>query len=155
MAEYAFAQEPLSAIWDQLYVLGRAHFAEVTGVDEPNRHYDLDRDLLQAVEDVGALHIYTARVAGQLAAYVFWTVGPDAECKGLTIADMGPWYASPEHRGLGSVIWDRSVLELKKLGVKNINMHHRLHGRGARAGVFFMRRHAKPTKHEFSLWIGE
>jgi len=155
----AFNKETVADVWDELEALGRRHFYEVDGhgADEPNRPYKLSRKLLDAAERVGVLHIYTARVDGQLGAYCLWNVGEDAESEGLLIADMGPWYVAPEHRRLllGAKVLKFSIKELKVKGVKNLYLHHRLHGRGCGAGILFDRLGAKEIKREFSLWIGD
>ena len=158
MPDVLYALEPLAKVWAELEPMGRRHFYEVDGhgADEPNRPYELDRALMQASERVGVLHIYTARVAGKLAGYLMWNVGPDAESKGLLIADMGPWFADPEYRKqmVGRRLLDFCIRDLKRCGVKNLYLHHRLNGRGKYAGLIFERIGAKEIKREYSLWIG-
>ena len=152
------AAEKVADVWNELALLGADHFAEVDGgVDEPNRHYKLDRTLLQASEDCGMLYIVAARVSGKLAAYIMWQIGSDVECEGLRVAEQGPWFcdaASPVG-GLGMRVFRYSVDALKAAGIQNLTLHHRLHGRGAKLGAFYKRLGARETKHEYSLWIGD
>jgi hypothetical protein len=147
--------EPFGSIWPECVKLGLEHFAEVGDTDS-RRPLDLDRGLLGAASAAGSLRIVTARRGGCLLGYLFWSVGPDPESRGLLQADQGAWYVAPgAPRSTAIRMYERSIAELRRLGVRLVYPHHRLAGRGAGLGKFFARRGAVPEKQVYSLWIGD
>jgi hypothetical protein len=96
-----------------------------------------------------------ARKAGKLVGYFTWTVARDPESEGLLTGTQGAWFVEPGVPArVSKRLWDRSVSDLKAIGVQCLYPHHRLQGRGAHLGRFFERQRAKPIKTEYSLWIG-
>lgn len=147
--------EPFVSMWPEMEALGRLHFEEVDGGVEPRRPYRPNAPLMQAMEQVGCLKITTARAKGKLIGYCMWNVSPDAESEGLMIARHGPWYMLPEHKGVGTKLFKRSVAELRAMGIHIIYPHHRMQGRGQRLGMFYRRIGAIEVQREYSLWIGD
>jgi hypothetical protein len=135
--------------------LGREHFKETDDGVEPRRPYALDPVLMDRLCFSGVLKIMTARRCGELVGYIVWQVTPDVESCGLIIAQMGPWFAKPGLPRVAHELWERSLGELKRMGVKMAFPHHRLQGRGANLGKFFRRQGAREIQHTYSLWIGE
>jgi hypothetical protein len=144
-----------SDLWRDAKQSAESHFVEVDGGIEPNRKFVLDEDLMQNLQDAGLLLIVTARKNGQFIGYFTWQISPDIESKGLLIAQQGAWYVNPGHPRIAFKMFDKSVDELKRRGVKCIFPHHRTQGRGANIGKFFEKRGAKLIQHTYSLWIGE
>ena len=155
MSKYVIGLESWSAqFWRDAEALAVAHFDEVDGGVEPNRPFILDCDLMQALDQAGALKIVTARRDGQLVGYYTWNVSLDVESKGLLIAQQGAWFVAPGNSGAAVRMFDLAVEKLQAMGVKCIYPHHRTQGRGANIGRFFQRRGAKEIQRTYSLWIG-
>jgi hypothetical protein len=149
-------REPFASVWPEVQILTQQHFDEVDGGVEPNRGHDVDAAALHELSKRGILLVITARLDGRLVGYFTWNVQTDVESKGLLIALQGAWFVSPDAPNRTAVwLWDRSEAELRWMGVKCIYPHHRLQGRGANIGKFFMRRGAKPIQTTYSLWIGD
>lgn len=148
--------EPFRAIWPEVGKLGEAHFAEVDGGVEPKRKFKLDLVLMNAMSDAGVLRIVVARDLGKrILGYFTWQISPDVESQGLLVAQQGAWYVSPGHPRIALALFQRSLLELRALGVDCVFPHHRLQGRGAGLERFFIRQGAKAMQVTYSLWIGD
>ena len=156
-SEFVIAQECWGSFWPECDLLGRNHFVEAQSGIEPKREYGLTPGLLAQASRAGAFRIFTARKDGKLVGYITWTISPDVESLGLLVADQGAWYVAPEAQGKGLArrLFDKSLADLKLLGVKNVFPHHFHQGRGAGLEKFFTRRGAKKVKTVYSLWIGD
>lgn len=155
MPRVVVAREPFGSAWPESEALALKHFIEVeVGVPE-QRRLAVDNVALSLLSRQNAFIVITARIAGRLVGYFTWTVTRDLESKGLLIANQGAWYLRPGFPRVAARMFDRSIAELKLLGVKCIFPHHRLHGRGKSLGRFFKRRGAVPTKEEYMMWIGD
>ena len=147
--------EPWStSFWTEAEALASAHFAEVEQGVEPRRHFKLDQAMMGALVDSGILRMITARSDGELIGYFTWNVVRDVQSEGLLIAQQGAWYLAQGYPRVAAQMFDASVAELRRLGVKCIYPHHRTQGRGAAIGRFFQRRGARETQRTYSLWIG-
>lgn len=149
-------KEPFSAIWPEVQELGQRHFNEVDGGVEPNRVFSLDAEALHAMSKAGVFIVMTARLGGELIGYFTWNVVGDVESVGLKIGLQGAFFVSPgAPLRTAYLLWKRSISEMKAMGVKCIFPHHRMQGRGANIGRFFMKQGAKPIQTTYSMWIGE
>ena len=147
--------EPFASIYPECEVLGRRHFNETDEGVEPRRQWFLQAAPLELANRSGYLRTWSARQKGQLVGYIFWHVLPDVESGGMLIANQGAWFVSPSATPrTARLLWDRSIADLKAIGVQLVNPHHRMQGRGAQLGKFFIKQGAKPIKQEYSLWIG-
>lgn len=148
--------EPWDAIWPEVDELGAAHYEEVCAASEPHRPYKLDEQAMRQMNAAGTLRIFTARVEGVLAGYCMWSVAKDVESAGMLMAHHGPWFVKEEfkHLRLGAMLFDRSLDDLRAIGVQNAFPHHRLDGRSAKVGAFFRRRGAVKVQETYSLWLG-
>lgn len=147
--------EPWARIWPDAGLLAVAHAQEVDGGIEPRRRFQLDTEMMALLDAAGRLKVLSARRDGQMVGYFTWMLESDIESKGLLVAQQGAWYVAPEHPGAAVALFDRSVEELRALGVQCIFPHHRLQGRGAKLGKFFERRGAVEIQHTYQLWIGD
>jgi hypothetical protein len=155
-SRYEINIEPWSdELWQEVQALAEAHFEEVDGDVEPNRKFDIDKDLMKLIQDAGVLRIFTARIKDRLVGYYTWNVHLDVESKGLLIALMGAWYVAPGHPRAAFDMFQVSRDHLAQEGVKCLFPHHREQGRGANIGRFFERQGAKLTQRTYTLWIGE
>lgn len=148
--------EPWSeSLWKDARTSAEAHFEEVDGGVEPNRPFDLDQDIMNSLQTANMLLVVTARLNKRFIGYFTWQIMPDVESKGLLIAQQGAWYVQPGNPRAAIKMFDVSIEELRLRGVRCIFPHHRVQGRGANIGKFFIRRGAKLTQHTYSLWIGD
>jgi hypothetical protein len=155
-SNYYFQVEPWSdKFYTEVISLAEAHFEEVDGGIEPNRKLNLDTRIMQAASDAGSLILLTARKNGELVGYYTWQIALDVESAGLLIAQQGAWYVATGHPKAAFKLFDKSVIELRKRGVKCIFPHHRTQGRGKDLGKFFKRHGATLIQHTYSLWIGD
>ena len=134
--------ERWSDIWPDAEPLAVAHTAEVYG---PATELRLDAGLMAAMDAAGVLLIVAARVDGALVGYLFWTVAPDPERGGDTVAHQGSWFIAPglppevERLRLGMRMMDLSLARFRACGVRGAKLHHPTRGRGARLGAYFRR----------------
>ena len=147
--------EPVMSWWPDAQELLANHSVEVNAGVRHGHPYKMNITLLQSMEQIGTLRIMTARVNGTLKGYCTWTFLDDVESEGVLVADQGAWYISPDAPGLGRKILDKSIAEVKALGIQSVQLHHQLNGRGARLGKMFQRMGAIELQHRYSLWIGD
>lgn len=154
---FRVGMETWDTFWPEAKPLGERHNREVNDGEQPAAPYELDTVLTRAACDSGALRIVSARVNGRLVGYWFWTLGPDPEAGGLLQAIQGPLYVDPGYAGFlfASRMWRFSKPWLRSLGVKKIDFHHQLHGRGAEMGAWFRRLGAVPYQTRYTMWIGD
>lgn len=150
-------EEPWDSFWPEADALAREHFAEVDGGVELHRPYKPDAARMRALSLMGLMRIYTARLDGKLVGYLTWMIMPDIESEGLVIAKQGAWFVTSKikSQNIGYRLFERSIAELRLLGVQLMFPHHRLQGRGNGLGKFFRSFGAKEIQHEYSLWIGD
>jgi hypothetical protein len=110
---------------------------------------------MAAASDAGVLRVYTARRGSKLIGYLTWQVAKDLESRDLLVAFQGAFFVAPGNWGVAQRLFLHSLADLKIAGVRCLFPHHRLQGRGAKIGRFFMRWGAKPAKQEYILWIGD
>ncbi len=152
----SIAVEPFtSQWWAEAKSLAESHFEEVDGGVEPRRRFELDEDIMTAMERAGVIKILVARDNGKIVGYYTWQIATDVESKGLLIAQQGAFYVEPGHPSVAHAMFERSVQELRALGVKCIFPHHRTQGRGDHLGRFFERRGAKKIQETYVMWIGD
>ena len=152
----SIAIEPFTPqLWGEIKRLAGQHFEEVDGGVEPRRRFELDEDVMVAMERAGVIKVLVAREEGKIIGYYTWQIAPDVESKGLLIAQQGAFYVEPGNPSVAHAMFERSVQELRALGVKCIFPHHRTQGRGEHLGRFFERRGAKKIQETYVMWIGD
>ncbi len=155
MSLVVVAVEPWGSLWPEFNELAKKHWTEVEVDTDKRREMKADAALLAKLQASNSLLCVTARQDGRLIGYLTWTLSPDPESAGLTIGDQGAWYVEEGHARVARRMYDRSIAEMKRVGVKCIYPHHRLNGRGHSLGKFFTRLGAVPEKQVYSLWIGD
>lgn len=125
----ALAVELITAVWDELQPLARAHYAEVSGWSAPFR---MDRDLYLATEAAGQHVFITARNDGTLVGYAGFFIGRHNYADVVT-ASQDCLYLTPAHR-LG---WNAHSL----LGFADATLRDR--------GAVIVT-HAVPVAHDFA-----
>jgi|KBSMisStaDraftv2_1062788.scaffolds.fasta_scaffold00169_23 hypothetical protein len=151
---YRIDWEPFDSAWADAEPLALAHSREVNNGERKGHPFKLDVELLRQMEQMGRFLVMTARLNGKLVGYLSWTLTEDAESAGVMIADQGAWYVDTATPGFGKKMLDKSIVDLKRLGIHSIQFHHQLHGRGAKLGALFTRLGAVELQHRYGLWIG-
>lgn len=148
--------ETWDTFWPEAEPLGERHNREVNDGEQPAAPYRLDPALMRAACASGAVRIVSARVNGKLVGYLFWTIGPDPEAGGILQAIQGPLYVERGYAGFlfARRMWRLSKPWLQALGVKKVDFHHQLHGRGADMGAWFQHLGAAAYQKRYTMWIG-
>jgi hypothetical protein len=132
--------------------LGKAHFSEVGGPDEPARKYELDQQVFDFLSRSGAMRFSTARLDGKLIGYCSWNVELDPECLGTLVARQGAWFVEPGAPARAAIkLYNSALADLQLMGVTYCYPHHRIHGRGSDLGKFFSHLGAIKIQDEYSL----
>lgn len=154
---FRIGAETWHTFWPEAEPLGERHNREVNGGEQPGAPYRLDPALMRAACASGAVRIISARVNGDLVGYLFWTIGPDPEAGGVLQAIQGPLYVDPGCAGFlfARRMWRLSKPWLQAIGVKKVDFHHQLHGRGADMGAWFQHLGAVPYQKRYTMWIGD
>lgn len=156
MSRYEIGVEPSwTVFWNQARDLAKSHFEEVDGGVEPRRKFQMDHPRMVALVAAGSTVLVNAKRDGQMVGYFTWSIMPDLESEGLLIGMQGAWYAAPGNWRAAVEMFDYSIEILRKIGVQCIFPHHRVQGRGANIGRFFIRRGATRTQTDYCLWIGQ
>lgn len=144
--------ENIETAWPDAEPLARAHFAEVSGGDQPWRRFDPNLSAMHQLNRSGNMRIVTARRGGMFQGYMTWLLIPDFESIGLTVARQGAWYAD-EKTGVGVKLARRSIALMRRLGANYMELHHRVHGRGSDLSGLFRRLGAIPVQHNWNLHL--
>jgi hypothetical protein len=153
MRDEVIAWETWGSVWPEGEWLAKAHFSEVEGRLAEKRPCRIDERAMAEAERAGVLRVVGARVDGRLIGYCTWSLLPDPESKGLTMANQGAIYVDPQFAGVGYRMVTFSLPGLRLFGADYALMHHRMLGRGARLWVWFIRLGATLIKHEYYLWL--
>ena len=147
-----------AGIWPEAEGLMAAHHEELEGQSPLAKRmpFQIDYKWAQALDSAGALSIVAARADGVLVGYCIWYLGPNLESAGIKVASQGPWYVEQSWRGrAGMKLFDRSLEQLRNLGVQCAYPHHWLFGGGIRLGEYFVKKYgAEELEHVYGLWIG-
>ena len=142
--------EPWGSIWPECRHLVEAHWTEV----KHEMPMALNHTALNELSRQNLLLVIVARLDTRIIGYFTWTITPDVESEGVLAGNQGAWFLEEGYPRIAVKMFDRSVAELKALGVTYIWPHHRLFGRGSAIGKFFRSRGAMPMQIMYSLRIG-
>ena len=113
-----FQREHISETWDEASALIQAHHEEVGALSR--EEFQPDREKYEAFENVGAVHLFTARARGELAGYSIFTVIPSHRYyPRLSFAEQDILYLAPKYRGLEAMRFIRWVdVQLQAQGIQ-------------------------------------
>jgi hypothetical protein len=152
-AEFTFQQEPLSALLRDGQDLISEHL--VTVGEAPDSCPTKNLPLLQKLEDIGALHITTARQNGRMFGYLLALTAPSLESDSKSEGMHTSFYTSPLAPGLGLKLQRASVAFLRDQGVDQVLFRAGVRGSGPRMGALYRRLGAEPFGEMFSLPLKE
>lgn len=123
-----YKQELLSDMLEELKPILPIHYKELA-LDQDEIPLDPNYDLYLHMEQMGILHICTARKDGELLGYFITNVMPHPHYKSTIFAKVDIYYIHPDHRGngVGSKLFAFHEQEMKRLGVQKIVNSCKLH----------------------------
>jgi GNAT superfamily N-acetyltransferase len=106
---------------DEMRPLNRRHWEEV---GEDRLELDVDHDTLCRLEELGALHVMTAREGERLVGYCMSIYYTPTHYRGVKCADNDALYLAPEARGgtAGRKLIQEAVRDMLADGVKIVRM---------------------------------
>jgi hypothetical protein len=144
-----FQTESFDAFYRDAELLFREHLVQ-TG-QHPEDHATKNLPLLQALDDVGALHVFTGRSNGRMFSYLVSVIAPSLDATDEMLAEQTLFFADPGFPGLGMKTQRAAVADLKARGVDRVLMRAGHRGSGPRLGAIFRRLGAMPFGQLYSL----
>ncbi len=110
-------------------------------------------EVFQSMSKSGMLQLLVARLLGRPIGFLMVTVSPDLESKKSLMAQQGAFYVLPDfpELHLGEALIEAMLMKLRVLGVEELELHHPIHGRGARLSSLFARLGAKSCNSTYLL----
>jgi hypothetical protein len=145
--------ERWAAAGDEIIAASHEHFAEVGGYD--GEEFDPNVDMIRALDQVGMLHMTTARAGNYLAGYLAFVTEPSVKNRRETNAVQSAFYVRPPWRGrTGLAMHRHAVSDLRFRGVDRLTLRAGIRGSGARQAALFRRMGAVEDGTLFNLKIG-
>jgi hypothetical protein len=145
-----FQQEPFGTFYRDATECFEEHLVQ-TG-QAPDDHARKNLPLLQALDDLGALQIITARSRnGLMHGYLMSIVSPSLDSPGLIEGMHTIFFASPDVRGLGMKLQREALAALRARGVGEVVMRAGVRGSGPRLGTIYRRLGAEPFGELYRL----
>ena len=116
--------------------------------EDPGAWRQMNIPLLQRIEDMGNLHIFTARSNGRMFGYLVTACGEAFHALDELEADQVSFYADPAWPGLGRMLQRAAIDDLQSRGVKRVLMFQ---PDETRVGLVYRRLGAKQTGQRYVL----
>ena len=137
-----FQTEPFATFYRDAEPLFREHLTQTE--QSPDDHARKNVPLLQALDDAGALHVYTGRSNGRMFSYLVSVLGPSLDSPDEMLAEQTIFFADPAWPGLGMKTQRAAIADLRARGVDRVLMRAGHRGSGPRLGAMFRRLGAEP-----------
>lgn len=113
--------------YDEFLPLLELHWSEIAR-DKENIKLNVDVDGYRRLEELGILHVATARDEGCLIGYMISFVSPNLHYKDWLMANNDVLFIHPDHRGNGTFVRLLRFVEqdLRNMGVVNLYIHMKL-----------------------------
>ncbi len=111
--------------------------------------------LMRVLDQMGAMHIMTARSNGRMFGYLMSIISPSMESPSVMTAIQTVYYASPDVPGLGLKLQRASVTSLRALGIGEVYGRAGTRGSGPRMATLFRRLGFSDTGQLFMLDMKE
>jgi hypothetical protein len=116
---------------------------------------ELDWDSLERLNGLGLLQFLIARIDGRIVGYFTWILDFDVASKGMLTASQHAWFVRDGHTIVGVRLFDRAIVECKKLGVQFAYFHSTAEGRGSKLSRLLESRGAKLVTQTYMLKVKE
>jgi GNAT superfamily N-acetyltransferase len=130
------AVEPFAQFYPDAQKAFASHLAATDQRPDPSMK---NIDLLQRLDDVGALQCVAARLNGRVFGYLMTVIGPSTDGADILSGIHIPFYADPAFPGLGMRLQRFARDALKERGVTEIFMRAGTRGSGPRLGTLYRR----------------
>lgn len=131
--------------------LFRQHLVEVG--EAPDDAGTKNIPLLEALDDLGALQVMTARANGRMFGYLVTVLSPTIEHTTRMSSVHTFFYASPDAPGLGMKLQRSALAALKSRGINELFLRAGPRGSGPRMGTIYRRLGAQPDGELYRLNI--
>jgi L-amino acid N-acyltransferase YncA len=148
-----FQQEHWPAIRDEVMAIAGEHW-ETVAVEKDRIKLDLDEELYVKLDELGILHVTTARADGKLAGYYAMCVRVHPHYKQTLFAFLDSYFIVAEHRRgtVGLKLFLAMEVAMKALGVQRMIAGMKLH---YDVGAVFERLGWTAIETTFTKYIGE
>ena len=137
-----FQQEPFAQFYQDAQKLFAEHLVQTD--QSPDDHMRKNLPLLQRLDDLGALHVFTSRSNGRMFSYLVSVISPSLDSPDEMLAEQTIFFADPSFPGLGMKTQRAAVEDLRTRGVHRVLMRAGHRGSGPRLGAMFRRMGAEP-----------
>jgi hypothetical protein len=144
-----FQCEPFRSFYRDAQPLFAEHLVQ-TG-QAPDDHARKNLALFEALDDRGALHVFTSRSNGRMFSYLVSVIAPSLDDPHELLAEQTIFFADPSWPGLGMKTQRAAIADLRARGVNRALMRAGHRGSGPRLGTMFRRLGAEPFGSLYSL----
>jgi len=147
-----FQTEPFRTFYEDAKPLFAEHLVQ-TG-QSPDDHARKNVPLLQRLDDLGCLHVFTSRSNGRMFSYLVSVIAPSLDSPDEMLAEQTIYFADPSFPGLGLKTQRAALDDLKARGVHRVLMRAGHRGSGPRLGTLFRRLGASEFGQLYQLELG-
>lgn len=148
-----FRLEPFRQFYHDAQSLFAEHLVQTE--QSPDDHARKNISLLECLDDLGILHVLTARQNGRMFGYLMSVVAPSLDSPDIVQAEHTIFFASPAIRGLGMRLQRAALDALRARGVNHVIMRAGHRGSGPRLGSFYRRLGAEEFGQLYRLELEE
>ena len=146
-------EEPFADVWRDSKAIREEHIEEI-GARE-GVPLDVNNDLFERLDSVGALLSMTARSNGRMFGYLLTIIGPSLENPLHVVGTQTAFFVSKHMRGLGPKLQRASMEALKARGVGELILRAGTRGPSTKLGVLYRRIGATEYGQMYSLMLGD
>lgn len=144
-----FQRESFDAFLRDGVPLFEQHLMEVG--ETPDAWLGKNLNLMRSLDELGALHVTTARANGRMFGYLMSVLSPSLEDPAITVAQHTTFYASKDSRGLGMRLQRAAIEGLRERGVGELYLRAGVRGSGPRLTTLYRRLGAEDFGRVFKL----
>lgn len=148
-----FQEESFISFYNDAQKLFAQHLSDVGEPSDQFRRKNLP--LFTRLDEIGSLHIMTARSNGRMFGYLMTVLSPSLEDDVTQMGTQATFYASPDVPGLGMRLQRASVNALKARGGRwDVIQRAGIRGDGPRIGTMYKRMGAEEFGQLYKLPLG-
>ena len=144
-----FQTEPFDAFYADAGPLFREHLTQTE--QHPEDHARKNLPLFRRLDEIGALHVWTARSNGRLFGYLVSVLAPSLDKPDERCAEQTIFFADPSWPRLGMKTQRTALDDLRARGIDRVLMRAGHRGSGPRLGTMFRRLGAEPFGELWNL----
>lgn len=148
-----FQCEPFAKFYEDAKPLFAEHLMQTE--QSPDDHMRKNLPLLQRLDEMGALHVFTSRSNGRMFSYLLSVISPSLDSPHEILAEQTIFFADPSFPGLGIKTQKAAIDDLRMKGVHRVLMRAGHRGSGPRLGAMFRRLGGEPFGALYTLQVGD